>query len=86
MAPGAEATYYLFMAPRMRAEQSTVAVNKARRKPRWNLEGLNGHTEAVRGAGGLRRSSSVKCASDAGDGSPTRSQTIRWIRKEESAA
>ena len=32
------------MAPRMHAEQSTVAVNKARRKPRWNLEGLNGHT------------------------------------------
>lgn len=44
---GLKATYYLFMAPRMHAEQSTVAVNKARRKPRWNLEGLNGHTEAV---------------------------------------
>ncbi|HEY8488359.1 MAG TPA: ribonucleoside-diphosphate reductase subunit alpha, partial [Thermaerobacter sp.] len=35
---GLKSTYYLFMAPRMYAEPSTVRVNKARRKLRWNLD------------------------------------------------
>ncbi len=35
---GLKSTYYLFMAPRMYAEPSTVRVNKALRKLRWNLE------------------------------------------------
>jgi len=35
---GLKSTYYLFVAPRMYAEPSTVRVNKARRKLRWNLE------------------------------------------------
>ena len=35
---GLKSTYYVFMAPRMYAEQSTVRVNKALKRPRWNLE------------------------------------------------
>ncbi|MCS7173540.1 MAG: ribonucleoside-diphosphate reductase subunit alpha [Armatimonadetes bacterium] len=35
---GLKSTYYLFMAPRMFAEPSTVPVNKARRRLQWNLE------------------------------------------------
>lgn len=35
---GLKSTYYLFMAPRMFAEQSSVRVNKARQRPRWNLD------------------------------------------------
>jgi len=35
---GLKSTYYLFMAPRMYAEPSTLQVNKARKKLRWNLE------------------------------------------------
>jgi ribonucleoside-diphosphate reductase alpha chain len=35
---GLKSTYYVFMAPRMYAEQSTVRVNKAVKRPRWNLE------------------------------------------------
>ena len=37
---GLKSTYYLYMAPRMHAEQSTVAVNKSVKKPKWNLETL----------------------------------------------
>lgn len=32
---GLKSTYYLFMQPRMSAEQSTVAVNKTKKKPKW---------------------------------------------------
>jgi ribonucleoside-diphosphate reductase alpha chain len=32
---GLKSTYYLFMQPRMSAEQSTVAVNKTKKKPQW---------------------------------------------------
>lgn len=32
---GLKSTYYLFVQPRMSAEQSTVAVNKTKKKPRW---------------------------------------------------
>ena len=32
---GLKSTYYCFVQPRMQAEQSTVAVNKARRRPQW---------------------------------------------------
>jgi ribonucleoside-diphosphate reductase alpha chain len=35
---GLKSTYYLFMAPRMYAEPSTLQVNKARKQLRWNLE------------------------------------------------
>jgi len=35
---GLKSTYYLFIAPRMYAEPSTISVNKARQRPRWNLE------------------------------------------------
>lgn len=35
---GLKSTYYLFTAPRMYAEPSTVHVNKARERLRWNLE------------------------------------------------
>ncbi|MDR7415226.1 MAG: ribonucleoside-diphosphate reductase subunit alpha [Armatimonadota bacterium] len=35
---GLKSTYYLFMAPRMYAEPSTIPVNKARKQLRWNLE------------------------------------------------
>ncbi len=35
---GLKSTYYLFMAPRMYAEPSTVQVNKARKRLRWNLD------------------------------------------------
>lgn len=34
---GLKSTYYLFTAPRMYAEPSTVPVNKARRRPRWSF-------------------------------------------------
>lgn len=43
---GLKSTYYLFMAPRMYAEPSTVQVNKARRRPRWSFleaASTNGH-------------------------------------------
>jgi ribonucleoside-diphosphate reductase alpha chain len=32
---GLKSTYYCFVRPRMEIEQSTVAVNKARRRPQW---------------------------------------------------
>jgi ribonucleoside-diphosphate reductase alpha chain len=32
---GLKSTYYCFVRPRMEVEQSTVAVNKARRRPQW---------------------------------------------------
>ncbi len=32
---GLKSTYYCFVQPRMQVEQSTVAVNKARRRPQW---------------------------------------------------
>ncbi|MGQ9734991.1 MAG: ribonucleoside-diphosphate reductase subunit alpha [Thermaceae bacterium] len=35
---GLKSTYYLFMAPRMWAEQATVKVNKAKSRPRWVLQ------------------------------------------------
>ncbi|AEB11599.1 ribonucleoside-diphosphate reductase subunit alpha [Marinithermus hydrothermalis] len=35
---GLKSTYYLYVAPRMYAEQSTVRVNKARKRPKWRLE------------------------------------------------
>ncbi len=35
---GLKSTYYLYVAPRMYAEQSTVRVNKARKRPKWRLD------------------------------------------------
>ncbi|PZN08353.1 MAG: ribonucleoside-diphosphate reductase subunit alpha, partial [Bacillota bacterium] len=53
---GLKSTYYLFMAPRMYAEPSTVRVNKARRKLRWNLDEPAG---AGASPGGVHASVSV---------------------------
>ncbi len=35
---GLKSTYYLFMSPRMYAEQTSVWVNKALKRPRWHLD------------------------------------------------
>ena len=47
MAAGLKATYYLFMAPRMHAEQSTVRSTKPGASPGGTWRDSNGHTEAV---------------------------------------
>jgi ribonucleoside-diphosphate reductase alpha chain len=45
---GLKSTYYLFMAPRIHAEPSTVRVNKAARRPRW-AEALEAEARAAAG-------------------------------------